>query len=304
MRRCLLIILASSAVANAAPTGDYSGYITNEINNLVLSGVPVLLPIGNQLLTWIGVTMLVIYSMRWMAHSASRHHPEFPFGELMHFFGLFLVAEMMLRYYDIPLGIIGGLSVHQALPKLAQDLAGRISIASLGTVISRIAAVVSGTETPSYWNPLRVLIYLGVLLDMGIIQAVLFGLTILGFVAVGIGSVVGPLFIPFLVVPRLNWLFWNWFSFVLQYSFYQVIANCLVFVWANVLIHFIDKEINADYSLAHFLVLIPALAILNFGMFFTILKITHFVSDLFKGTAGAGAGFSSAVGSAVKGAFA
>lgn len=304
MRRCLLIILASSAVANAAPTGDYSGYITNEINNLVLSGIPVLLPIGNQLLTWIGITMLVIYSMRWMAHSASRHHPEFPFGELMHFFGLFLVAEMMLRYYDIPLGIVGGLSVHQALPKLAQDLAGRISIASLGTVISRIAAVVSGTETPSYWNPLRVLIYLGVLLDMGIIQAVLFGLTILGFVAVGIGSVVGPLFIPFLVVPRLSWLFWNWFSFVLQYSFYQVIANCLVFVWTNVLIHFIDKEINGDYSLAHFLVLIPALAILNFGMFFTILKITHFVSDLFKGTAGAGAGFSSAVGAAVKGAFA
>jgi hypothetical protein len=304
MRRLLLLFPVVAVVASASPNADYTGYVTNQITNLVISGVPILLPIGNQLLTWIGVTMLVIYALRWMAHSASRHHPEFPFGELMHFFGLFLVAEMLLRYYDVPLGIVGGISVHQALPKLAQDLAGRISIASLGTVLSRILAIVSGAQTPSYWNPLHVLVYLGILIDMGIIEAVLFALTILGFIAVGIGSVLGPIFIPFLVVNRLNWLFWNWFSFMLQYSFYQVIANCLVFVWTNVLVTFIDSEIAGDYTIAHFIVLIPALVILNAGMFFTVFKITHFVSDLFKGTASAGSGFSSAIGAAVKGAFA
>ena len=269
-----------------------------------MSSLPAIESVGNTLLTWIGITMLVIYSLRWMTHSASRHHPEFPFGELMHFFGLFLVAEMMLRYYDVPLGIIGGVSVHQALPKMSQNLAGHISLGSLTIVIGKIAAIIQGLQKPTLLDPLALFMYAGILLDMGLIQAALFAITILGLIAVGIGGLVGPVFIPWLIVPRLNWLFWNWFSFVLQYSFYSVVANALVFIWTNVLISFIDQVIHADYTLAHFLLLLPAIVVLNVGMFYSVFKATSFVTDLFKGAAGAGAGFSSAVGAAVKGAFA
>jgi hypothetical protein len=298
------VVLAPVPALAAGPGIDYTGYVTTQIDSLISGSLPAMQSIGNNLLTWIGIIMLVVYALRWMAHSASRHHPEFPFGELMHFFGLFLVAEMMLRYYDVPLGIIGGVSIHQALPKMSQDLAGHISVGSLTIVIHKIAAIIQGIQKPTLWDPIALFVYVGILLDMGIIQAALFAITILGFIAVGIGGLVGPVFIPWLIVPRLNWLFWNWFSFVLQYSFYSVIANALVFIWTNVLINFIDQVIHADYTLAHFLLLLPAIVVLNVGMFYSVFKITSFVTDLFKGAAGAGAGFSSAVGAAVKGAFA
>lgn len=187
---------------------------------------------------------------------------------------------------------------------MAQNLAGHISLGSLTIVIGKIAAIIQGIEKPTLWDPLAVFVYVGILIDMGIIQAVLFAITILGFIAMGIGGLVGPVFIPWLIVPRLNWLFWNWFAFLLQYSFYSVVANALVFIWTNVLISFIDQVIHGDYTIAHLLLLLPAIVVLNVGMIYSVFKVTSFVSDLFKGAAGAGAGFSSALGSAVKGAFA
>lgn len=300
----IALLLAPIPVFAAGSGIDYTGYVTTQIDSLITGSLPAIQSAGNTLLTSIGVIMLVIYSFRWMAYSASRHHPEFPFGELMHFFGLFLVAEMMLRYYDVPLGIIGGVNIHQALPKMSQNLAGHISLGSLTIVIGKIAAIVQGIQKPTLWDPIAVFVYVGILIDMGIIQAALFAITILGFIAVGIGGLVGPVFIPWLIVPRLNWLFWNWFAFVLQYSFYTVVANALVFIWTNVLISFIDQVIHGDYTIPHFLLLLPAIVVLNVGMFYSVFKVTSFVTDLFKGAAGAGAGFSSAVGAAVKGAFA
>lgn len=120
----IAVLLVPIPVFAAGPGIDYTGYVTTQIDSLIMGSLPSIQSVGNSLLTWIGVIMLVIYSFRWMAHSASRHHPEFPFGELMHFFGLFLVAEMMLRYYDVPLGIIGGLVSTKQYRKWRRTLPG------------------------------------------------------------------------------------------------------------------------------------------------------------------------------------
>ncbi len=126
----------------------------------------------------------------------------------------------------------------------------------------------------------------------------------MSFVAVGIGSLLGPLFIPWLIVPRLNCLFWNWIQFMLQYSFYRVVASALVYVWANVLVTFFDSSIHSDYTLAHFLTLIVPFGMLNIGLFFSIFKVSSFVSDLFKGTASAGGNLVGSMALVIRGAFA
>jgi hypothetical protein len=43
---------------------------------------------------------------------------------------------------------------------------------------------------------------------------------------------------------------------------------------------------------------------LNIGMIFSVVKVTSFVSDLFKGTAAAGGGLAGSVAGAIRGAFA
>lgn len=281
---------------------DYIGYVTNQLDALITSGAPVFLATGNQILTAMGIIMLVTYGFRWATHSASRHHPEFPYSEVIHFFGLFLVAETLLRYYNAPLPFTGS-SFHQLLPDVAEQLAKNIDLASLNTMLERITAIVNGTERPSVFNPLELVMFVLLLLNMVIAEGLVFAAAILGFIGIGLGSLLGPLFIPWLVVPKVSWLFWNWFSFMLQYSFYQVVASALVFVWTNLIATFLDKAFHGDYSLAHAAVLLLPLGVLNFGMFFSMFRITSFVNDLFRGTASTGAGFAASLAGSVRGAF-
>src|SRR5690348_18453025 len=107
MRKSLFLLLALAPLVHGAGPADYIGSITHSVNTLVTSGTPVFLATGNQVLTAVGIIMLILYGLKWATHSSARHHPEFPYGELLHFFGLFLVAEMMLRYYNVPLPMIG-----------------------------------------------------------------------------------------------------------------------------------------------------------------------------------------------------
>lgn len=82
---------------------DYITWVTSAIDSLVLAGSGLFLQAGTQILTALGVIMLVIYGLKWASASASRHWGEFDFPAAIHFFALFLIAEAMLRYYNTPL---------------------------------------------------------------------------------------------------------------------------------------------------------------------------------------------------------
>ena len=226
------LVIVVAARAQSGPTipinsgsVDYISMVTSDIDNLVAADSPVFLAMGNQLLTAIGIIMLVIYGLKWALHSASRHHPEFDFPGVVHFFAMFLVAEMMMRYYNTPLPWTNS-SFHQLLPDTGRQLAGIIDLSSLNALLAAVKDAIDKAQKPGN-DFLLVFIYTGVLIDMVLVEGILFAVSILGFIAVGIGSLLGPLFIPWLIVPRLSWLFWNWIQFMLQYSFYRVLSSAL-----------------------------------------------------------------------------
>jgi hypothetical protein len=305
----LPLLIAAAARGQSSPTipinsgtVDYVSMITSGIDNLVAADSPVFLAMGNQLLTSIAIVMLAIYGLKWALHSASRHHPEFDFPGVVNFFAMFLVAELMMRYYNTPLPWTSS-TFHQLLPDTGRQLAGIIDLSSLNTLLGAIQDATGKAQKPTD-DFLMVFVYVCVLIDMVLVEGVLFAVTILGFIAIGIGSLLGPLFIPWLIVPRVSWLFWNWLQFMLQYSFYRVLSSALVYIWASEIVRFFNDCIQNDYTLPHFLALIVPFGMLNIGLFFSIFKITSFVSDLFKGTAAAGSGMASGLAGAIRGAFA
>ena len=281
---------------------DYITTVTNAIDGLVTADGGVFLSAGHQILTAIGIIMLVLCGVRLASESASRHHGEFGFPALIQFFALFLIAEALMRYYTAPLPWTN-VSVSRILPDTARFFAGTLDLSVLDNLLTKMNAIVSGTAKPSFMNPFMIAVYFGILIDMILIQGILFAANILAFVFIGIGYLLGPLFIPWLVVPRLNWLFWNWVQFMLQYSFYRVVASALTYVWSTVLVTFIDNSVHGNYTLAHFLVLLVPIGVLNIGLIFSVLKIGSVVSDLFKGTAAAGSGFAQSLAGTAAGAF-
>jgi len=101
---------------------------------------------------------------------------------------------------------------------------------------------------------------------------------------------VGPIFVPFFVVPKLDWLFWGWFKAFLQYSFYQVIANAFVFIFAKLLLGFLALDMNG-MTVSQWMTQFPALFIFLLIAIFGLLKIPTLTNHLFSGSAGADSGF-------------
>ena len=57
-----------------------------------------------------------------------------------------------------------------------------------------------------------------------------------GIIATAVCVLLGPIFIPFFIVPQLDWLFWGWFKCFLQYSFYhQLSPSAVVYIIGNIL---------------------------------------------------------------------
>ena len=67
-------------------------------------------------------------------------------------------------------------------------------------------------------------------------EAVAFAVIAYGYVAAAVCVLLGPIFIPFFIVPKIDLLFWGWLKAFIGFSFYQVVAAAFIFVFSKVLL--------------------------------------------------------------------
>ena len=66
-----------------------------------------------------------------------------------------------------------------------------------------------------------------------------------GIVATAVCILLGPVFIPFFIVPQLDWLFRGWLKAFIQYSLYQVIAAAVLYIVSQFTTGIIHAQITA-----------------------------------------------------------
>jgi hypothetical protein len=143
-------------------------------------------------------------------------------------------------------------------------------------------------ETPGLTialNVLELVRYLVTVLCIVAAQAAVFTIIAFGYIAEAIAVMLGPIFIPFFIVPKLEWLFWGWLKSLIQYAFYPVVANAYLFVFGNLLIHFVDGH-PPPYDGAAVAVFFLPLVLLLIAFTWGILKIPSLVNSLFTGRSG------------------
>src|SRR6266849_7814553 len=118
---------------------------------------------------------------------------------------------------------------------LERDGRSRIDQAQLQTVVARVADFGSRIDSPGVADLLGTIIYAIVMILLAAAQAIAIVVIAYGFIATAVCVLVGPVFIPFFIVPKLEWLFWGWFKCFIQYAFYQVIAAAVVYIIANLI---------------------------------------------------------------------
>ena len=116
-------------------------------------------------------------------------------------------------------------------------------------------------------------------------QLALLAVIAYGYVATAVIVLVGPLFVPFFIVPHLEWLFWGWLRSCVQYAFYQVVANAFVFVFGNLLLHFFDRY-PPPYAFEQITALFMPMVFLLMAFVYGVLKVPALVNAIFTGRSG------------------
>jgi type IV secretory pathway VirB6-like protein len=193
----------------------------------------------------------------------------------------------MITYYSHPIPGFG-VSFYHLITDQGVALANQLNHSLVQELWNRFNDIYFGMEQPGLtlvFNALELVRYVVTMACILAALAAVFTVISFGYVAVAIAVLLGPLFIPFYIVPHMEWLFWGWLKSLIQYAFYPVVANAYLFVFGNLLIHFIDAH-PAPYDGAAVMVLFFPLVMLLIAFTFGILKIPSLVNSLFTGRAG------------------
>ena len=69
-----------------------------------------------------------------------------------------------------------------------------------------------------------------------------------GLIASAVCALVGPLFVPFFIVPKLDWLFWGWLKAFIQYSFIPVVAIAFLMVFERFIFRYVTTLPPDDHG--------------------------------------------------------
>jgi hypothetical protein len=221
---------------------------------------------------------------------ASAAHGQGPALHFDNFASLLMTIAFgfgMITYYSQPLPGIG-VSFYHLIIDQGLSLSNQLNHALVQEVWDRLTGLYWGMETPGLTlaiNLLEILRYGITVICLLLAQAAVFGVITFGYVAAAIAVMLGPVFIPFFIVPGLEWLFWGWFKSLVQYAFYPVVANAYLFVFGQLLIHFIDSH-PPPYDGAAIAVLFFPLVMMLIAFTYGIFKIPSLVNSLFTGRSG------------------
>src|SRR5687768_11203340 len=105
---------------------------------------------------------------------------------------------------------------------------------------------------PDAWSILANLIYWTVLLLIAVAKAISLAVIAFGLIASAVCALLGPIFVPFFIVPKLDWLFWGWLKSFIQYSFVPVVAIAFLMIFEQFIYRFVTSLppmiTSADYG--------------------------------------------------------
>jgi len=104
-------------------------------------------------------------------------------------------------------------------------------------------------------------------------------------VAQAVLILLGPLFVPFFIVPKLDTLFWSWFRCLISYSFMQAVAHAFILVFGRVFLGF-AKLYSTGWGIEQLTTVMPVLAIFSGIALVGIFKVPTFTNQIFAGMSG------------------
>jgi len=252
-------------------------------------GIHIVIALATMMLVWFGVQE---------ALASSQGGPGFSMGKFLNLFMLLTFAYAMVNYYDSSIPGLG-FSIKGFIDGGTANLVNIIGADGSTTILKEIHAASSKTGPSiisSLMSPYYAIVYFAVQFLLGIMAAVVSAILAYGAIASTIIGLLGPIFIPFLVFDKLDWLFWGWLKSYLGFSFYKVVAAAAMNVLAQVLTNYYI-QLGQSFSDPSLLVeTLPLLILLVLVNVYILFKIPAMTQSLFSGhTSGGSSGLGMAM---------
>ena len=281
---------------------DFLILIKNGCDNLTATVAPSVDSLGLHMVIALATIMLVWFGVQ-EALASAQGGPGFNVAKFLNFFLLITFAYCFVRFYD---GSIPGLgySLKGFISGGTSSLVDYIGNDSTQEVQDTIHAALGnmGTLSPSLTEPYTLLCTYTVQIVLSILTALIAVIIAYGAIGATIVGLLGPVFIPWMVFGKTEFLFWGWLKAFLGFEFYKVVAAATLSIISHLLISYLTSgAMNVDNPKI-LIAIMPALLMMCFIAGFILLKIPAMTATLFSGhTGGHDAGFGVATAFAVRG---
>ena len=257
--------------------------ISQGISELLNTKLGFLEASGLNLFRGLAIIMIAWYGIK-AAVSSAQGGEGFNFAKFADMLLLIAFGFAMLTYYTNPLP-----GMDHSFSELVTKEASFISAEIGGNQAESITRAISTAEEqlgspPGTFSFHEELTYFFVYTLLAVTQGVALAVIAYGFIATAVCVLLGPVFIPFFIVGKLDWLFWGWFRAFIGFSLYQVVANAFIFIVAKVLLGLLG--VIGPLTISNAYMLMPALIVTLAVCVYGLVKIPELTSAIISGRVG------------------
>jgi type IV secretory pathway VirB6-like protein len=260
-------------------------WINQGIDNLTLTSGPGIDALGFRIFVALLTTMMVWFGVQ-EALSSAQGGQGFNFSKFVHFVVLASFAYTFIEFYDSAIPGVG-YSFKQFITVGATSVAntiGQDSANQLNQTITDMQSQLGSGIVKALMNTYYALTMIVVQILLGFFSATIAAIVAYGAVAAAVTGLIGPIFIPFLLVDKLSFLFWGWLRAFIGFSFYKVVAAAVLSVLGHLYQLYYMSLIPLDpVTLVTKLPLLMLLVLVNLYILFKIPAIT---GSIFSGHTG------------------
>jgi hypothetical protein len=263
-------------------------WILQGCDSLTATASPSIDALGLRMCIALATIMLVWFGVQEALASASGG-PGFSLGKFLSFFMLITFAYTMVKFFDSPIPGVG-YSLRGFINGGAQYLVSAIgtdSVTSIQNALSQAQSTSGPGIAKAMMNPYFALVYVIIQVMIAVLAAVVGAILAYGAIGSAVIGLLGPVFIPFLVFQKLEFLFWGWLRAFIGFCFYKVLAAAVFSILGHLLSEYYTQLI-AFSDPGNMVQQLPLLILLVLVNVYVLFKIPAMTQALFSGHAGGG----------------
>jgi hypothetical protein len=275
-------------------------WINQGITNLTNTGSPSIDALGFHIFLALLTTMMVWFGVT-EALASAQGGVGFNMAKFVEFVVLASFAYTLIEFYDTAIPGVG-YSFKDFINVGSTSVANMISMDSVNQMNQAITDMQNQLGSgilKAVMNVYYAIVMATVQIMLGIFSATITAIIAYGAIGAAVAGILGPLFIPFLLVDKLNFLFWGWLRAFIGFSFYKVVAAAVLSVLSHLYTLYYANLIPLDA--ASLITKLPLLIVLILVNVFILFKIPEITNSIFSGHTGGGGGTMGMIALALRG---